>query len=117
MRRDIDMKQSAARMLNDHQHIENAKRRRDRHAEVTRHDAFGRVADECRPVLRWGAVAWVSYTIVRHILAHRSRRDLYKSSLSNSSLAMRSCPQVGFSVCFRQARVGRVLDLDFPFDV
>ena len=46
MRRDIDVHESAACLFNDHQDVEDAKRRRDHHAEVTRHDALGLVADK-----------------------------------------------------------------------
>jgi hypothetical protein len=46
MRRDIDVKESAACMFNDHKHIENAKRRRDRRTEITRRHAFGMIADK-----------------------------------------------------------------------
>jgi hypothetical protein len=44
MRRDIDVDESAAFMFNDHKDIEEAERRGDGHAEVTRHDPFGRDA-------------------------------------------------------------------------
>jgi hypothetical protein len=46
MCRDIDVYESTARMLNDHKDIENTKRRRDGHTEVTRHDAVGLLADK-----------------------------------------------------------------------
>ena len=51
MRRDIDVKESAARILNDHKHVEHAKRRRDYHTEITGHYALGMIADERGPGL------------------------------------------------------------------
>jgi hypothetical protein len=44
IRRDINVKESAAGVFNHDEHIEDSECRRDRHTEVTRHDAFGLVA-------------------------------------------------------------------------
>ena len=60
MRSDIDMKEPSARMLNHHKHIENAECRRDGHAEVTRDNALGMIADKCGPALRLTALAWAA---------------------------------------------------------
>ena len=91
MRRHIDVKESAARMLNDHKHVENAKRRRDHHAEVTCHNAFGLVADERGPALRGTAVAWTSHAVAWRIFVHGSRRDsqtkLQQQFVGNALLA------------------------------
>src|SRR6516164_2512451 len=74
MRGDIDMHQSAAGMLDDDKDIEHAKRRRDRYAEVTGHDASGLIAEKRGPALRLTAFAWASHAVIRPILAHGSRR-------------------------------------------
>jgi len=52
MRRDIDVKDAATGMFNDHKDIEHAKCRHDRHTEVTRHDPLGMIADKRGPTLR-----------------------------------------------------------------
>ena len=70
VRRDIDVKESAAGMFNEHKHIENAKRRGDRHTEITRDDALGMIADKRGPVLR--LAAWAAYTVPWHVFVHRS---------------------------------------------
>lgn len=46
MRCHIDVQESAIRMFDDHKHIENTKRRRDRHTEVTGDYSFGLIADK-----------------------------------------------------------------------
>jgi hypothetical protein len=94
-------------MLNDHKHVENAKRRRDHHAEVTCHNAFGLVADERGPALRGTAVAWTSHAVAWRIFVHGSRRDsqtkLQQQFVGNALLApgrilqghaANQCPQV-----------------------
>ena len=45
MRRDIDMNQSATRMLNPDKHVKQTKGRSDRHTEITGHDVFGMIAE------------------------------------------------------------------------
>src|SRR5262249_24975883 len=77
MRRDIGVKESATCMLNDHKHIEDAKRYSDHHTEVTRHNALGLVADKRGPALRGTAFARPSHTVARHIFAYGSWRDPY----------------------------------------
>ena len=72
---DIDVKESAAGMLDDHKHIEHAEGRCDHHTEVTCHDASGVIADKRGPALRQAAFVWTAYAVVRHVLAHCSRRD------------------------------------------
>src|SRR5262249_35853985 len=73
MRRDIDVQESAARMLNDQKHIEETECRGNRHAEVARDDAFGVIMDKRRPALRLTAFARAAYTMTWHVFAHRSR--------------------------------------------
>lgn len=76
MRRDIDVNESPAGMFNDHKHIENAKRRGDRHAEVARDDASGMIADKRGPALRLMPWALTSHGMARYVFTHGSRRDL-----------------------------------------
>jgi len=52
--RHIDVKESAAGMFNHHKDIQNAKRRGDRHTEVTGHDTLGVITDERRPAIPGG---------------------------------------------------------------
>src|SRR5215510_10064557 len=73
MRHDIDVQGSSASMLNDHKHIEEAECRGNRHAEVTRDDAFGVITDKRRPALRLTAFARAAYTITWHVYTNRSR--------------------------------------------
>ena len=51
MGRDIDVKESAAHMLNNDKYIEDSEGSGDSHTEITRDDPFGMIADKCRPVL------------------------------------------------------------------
>src|SRR4029453_12899043 len=76
IRRDIDVQESAAGMFNDHKHIEKAKRRGNRHAEIPRDDAVGMIADKRGPALRWMPFALTSHGMARHVFTHGSRRDL-----------------------------------------
>src|SRR5262249_17739306 len=66
MRRDIDMKEPSARMLNHHKDIEDAKCRRDCHAEVARYNALSMIADKCGPALRLAAFAWAADAVTGH---------------------------------------------------
>src|SRR5262245_20935623 len=72
VRRDIDLKEPSAHMLNHHKDIENAECRRDCHAEVTRDNALSMITNKCGPALRLTAFAWTSYTAAWHVFAHRS---------------------------------------------
>src|SRR5919202_3997977 len=76
IRRDIDVKESAAGMFDEHKDIEHAKRRGDRHAEITRDDALGMIAEKRGPALRLMPFALASHGMARHVFTHRSRRDL-----------------------------------------
>jgi hypothetical protein len=76
MRRHIDMKQPSARMFNDDKHVKHAEGRGDRHAEVTCHDALGVIANKGGPALRLTAFARAADSVIRHVFAHRSWRDL-----------------------------------------
>src|SRR5215475_1536320 len=69
----IDLKQSAPRMLNYHKHIEPMKGRRDRHAKVTRQYPFSMSADKGGPALSLTPLAWATDAVVRHVLAHGPR--------------------------------------------
>ena len=73
---DIDVKEPPAGMLNDHKHVEYAKRRRDHHTEVTGHYALGMIADERGPALGLMILTLTSHAVARYVFAHRSRRDL-----------------------------------------
>src|SRR5215470_17983970 len=75
VRRDIDVNESAAGMFNDHKHIENAKRRGDRHTEIARDDALGMITEKRGPALRLMPLALTSYTVARHVFAHGPWRD------------------------------------------
>src|SRR6516165_6662800 len=75
MRRDIDMKEPSARLLNHHKNIKNAECRRDCHAEVTRDNALSMIAEKCRPALRLAAFAWAADTVTGHVCAHGAWRD------------------------------------------
>src|SRR4030095_4886633 len=76
MRRHIDMKEPAARMLNNHKDIEDTKCHGDRHAEITCDDALGVIADKRGPSLRGGTLAWATDAVIRHVFAYCSWRDL-----------------------------------------
>jgi hypothetical protein len=74
-RRDIDMQEPSARMLNHHKDIEEAEGRRDCHAEVTRYNTLSMIADKCGPALRVTAFAWAADAVTGHVCAHSSWRD------------------------------------------
>ena len=82
MRRDVGMQDAARSMFHDDKHLEEAKGYRDHHTEITRHD---------RPGMYFRTV----------------RGDTRRPSFNKSALAMRSCPQVGFSRAIRRIRACR----------
>jgi hypothetical protein len=75
MRRDTDMKEPSARMLNHHKDIEQAECRCDCHAEVIRDRALSMSADTCGPTLRLTAFAWAAGAVAWHVFAHGARRN------------------------------------------
>ncbi len=99
VRRHGDAHESAAAVLDDHEQVENAERRRDRHEEIAGDDLARVVAQEGRPTLiaarapRRGRFGMYLRTV---------RGETRRPSFSSSSLAIRSSPQIGFSVAIRR---------------
>ena len=92
----VGMQNPASRVFHDHKDVEEPKRHRDHDAEVTGDDRLGMVADKGPPALRRDAVMPPrSRRLGRYFRTVRG--DTRRPSLSRSSLAIRSCPQVGFS--------------------
>ena len=98
VRRDVDAHQSAAAVLDDHEHVEQSECRRDRDEEVTGDDRVRVIAQEGRPTLiatrRPGGRFGMYFRTVRG--------ETRMPSFSSNSLAMRSSPQSGFSVAMRR---------------
>ena len=74
MIRDLDVHQLSCSELNDYEHIEALKRRRDHGQEITGNDRLGVISHEDRPAL---IASWWSPRAFRHaLLANGTRRDL-----------------------------------------
>lgn len=76
MRRDIDMNQPSAGMLNPHKYTKDTESRGDCHAKVKSQDARGVIAEKGGPALRLTACARATHAVVRHVFAHGSWGDL-----------------------------------------
>ena len=98
----IGMQNPAGRVFHHHKHIEEAKGRRDHHAEVTGDDRLGMIADKGSPALRCRTLPSASGSERFGRYLRTVRGDTRRPSLSNSSLAMRSSPQDGLSRAIRR---------------
>jgi hypothetical protein len=110
---DIDMDQSTIGMLNDDKDIQNAKRYRDHHTKVTRHETFGVLADKRRPMLRVSALTRAAHTMVGHIFPDSPRRHanpefeqkfvgntlLALGQISHAMCRISACKSLGRAVC------------------
>ena len=90
MRCHVHMPQTAAAVLDDDEHVQQPKRRRDGDKEVARKNALRVVLQEGRPALITPGPTWRS---PGQVLADRPRRDPH-AQLELQSLAMRSSTQI-----------------------
>src|SRR5215471_4514013 len=65
--RDIGVQNAVGRMFHHDKHGEEAKGGRDDHAEVTRDDRLGMIADKGAPAVRCRALAWPPVERLRHV--------------------------------------------------
>lgn len=83
-----------------HERIQHAESGRYRHQQITRHDDLGVIADKHPPVLR-GYSPTASWITILRPYARTVRGETKIPNFTDSSAAMRSSPQVGFSCTMR----------------
>src|SRR5262249_45410687 len=74
MHRNIGVQNAAGRMLHHDKHVGEARGGRADHAEVTRDDRLGMIANKGAPALRCRALAWPLVVRRRHVFTHGAGR-------------------------------------------